>query len=121
MSSLMIRLRMTQIRAETVDNLMANSPLGKYANAAALIASLGTLALWGLLTVFESLGVGTGPPNTLDTFAVLAIGVLLGTGVMNNQAQIAAAEKLNGQRDMLLALHRRLDDANIPTGGKDKP
>lgn len=116
-----MRLQMTQIRAETVNNLMANSPLGKYANAAALIASLGTLALWGLLTVFESLGWGSGPPNTLDTFAVLAIGVLLGTGVMNSQAQVTAAEKLNGQRDMLLALHRRLDSAGIPTIGKDNP
>lgn len=94
---------------------MSNSPLGKYANVAALIASLGILFLWGLLTVFHSLGIGIGPSSDLDTFAVLSVGVLVGQIGMNQQAQIVAAEKLNGQKEMLRALHRRLDIAGIPT------
>lgn len=93
---------------------MTANPLGKYANVAAVVAAFAVLGVWLLLTIFRSLDIGTGPSADLNLFAVLAVGVLIGNGGMLTQAQTIAAEKLNGQKESLAALHRRLDSAGIP-------
>lgn len=93
---------------------MPDSPLGRYAPIAATIASLGTLALWGILILFQSLKVGTGPPNELNALATLAFGILIGQVGANVQAQQIAAEKLNGTHQAIKAAHQRLDIIHAP-------
>lgn len=92
---------------------MNGGPLGKYATIGAFIASLGVVLVWVLLSAAESLEIGSGPTDQMTTFAILGFGILIGQVGMNQQAQIIASEKLNGQREAVAALHRRLDAANI--------
>ena len=76
-----------------------NSPLGKYAQATAVLVVVATIGAW-LVTVVTGNVVAAGD---LQPFAILAFGAVLGS-----------AATVNGVKRDATALHTRLDKAGIP-------
>ena len=90
-------------------NVEGRSPLGKYAAIGALIVAVGTIAA---AVAYRIIHPGSSDP-TLDGWAYLSIGVVLGTtaGVYGGreEGQTAAAKTINGLAGKVDALHRRMD------------
>lgn len=89
------------------------SPFGKYASFAAIVGAFVIVAVWGIQHI---LGV---VDKEVDQAFLLAIGVILGTASLQQQATIDAARHLNGTKATIEALHRRLDKAGIPQSNVD--
>lgn len=85
-----------------------NSPLGKYANIGALVASLVIIGVWAaqhLLAVSD---------EGVNQLVLLALGILFGQVGAHSEAVQVAASSLNGTKAELDALHQRLDQLQVP-------
>ena len=81
---------------------MTTSPLGKYASLAALIGAATIIAVWAIQHIF-----GISDPE-VDKAFLIALGVLLGTGAIQQQAVMEAANHLNGTQEAIAALTLRV-------------
>lgn len=93
---------------------MANGPLGKYANVAALYGSVFVLTVNVLVhAIVAVFGIGR-VDLFLDQLSILAFGILMGqTGAHTEAVQVAAA-KINGLEAEVRAAHSRADKGGLP-------
>lgn len=91
------------------------SPLGKYQNIGAFVAALSAVfaAIAAHLVQIDD--------GFLDNLAILGFGVLIGQRGASNEAQMIAAQKVNGQQARIEALHKRLDDLGAPAADSRPP
>lgn len=98
-----------------VGGMMDRGPLGKYASIAALLVAIGTIAAAVVYRIVRGQG-----DATLDGWAYLSIGVVLGTtaGVYGGrqEGQTEAAATINGLAGKVDALHRRMDVPAVAPG-----
>lgn len=78
---------------------MPNSPLGKYAQVVAVVVVLATIGAWVVATLVGN----TAAANSLDIYAGLCFGAVLGS-----------AAAVNGYKRDQTALHKRLDELGAP-------
>lgn len=83
---------------------MTNSPLGQYAPLVATLSSLGIIGAYLVVLVFgAALNVSPENVQSLQSVALLAVGAVFGSAV-----------SVNGWKQPLQAVHKRLDEAGIP-------
>ncbi len=84
--------------------MMTNSPLGQYAPLVATLSSLGIIGAYLFVLIFgDALGVSPSNVQSLQSIALLAVGAVFGSAV-----------SVNGWKQPLQAVHKRLDEAGIP-------
>lgn len=87
--------------------MMTNSPLGQYAPLVATLTALLVIGAYVFALLFGA-AFGMSPENiqSLQGIALLAIGAVFGSAV-----------SVNGWKQPLQAVHKRLDLAGIPPAG----
>lgn len=79
--------------------MQSTSIFGQYAPQVAILATFALIAAW----LISLVGNNTNAANALLPFATLAVGSIFGS-----------ASAANGFKSQLAAIHKRLDDANVP-------
>jgi uncharacterized membrane protein len=86
---------------------MTNSPLGQYAPLVATLSALGIIGAYLAALVFgPAIGVTDANIQSLQGLAFVAVGAVFGSAV-----------SVNGWKQPLAAVHKRLDEAGIPAAG----
>lgn len=89
---------------------MTDSPLGKYAPLVATVTALVVICGYVIALVLPSLNVPQSNLSDLQAIAFVAIGAIFGSAV-----------SVNGWRQPLNAVHKRLDEAGVPPAGDAAP